>query len=245
MLIVLNSRRHRSARNSCGQEGASLKILTARRTAWLPWLALLLSSAPTGAAQFHGAVTKFDRDQCFVLDRFPANSGAKYKSKDSDQEQKLCTIDFRQKNIGLCPKTWSTSPGTIVYDIGQSKYADKPDLFETEYCPAQRKLKGKVAGVQKLASYKQSINGQFNQRTSASYAQASPLYYHFSRYLNATVDIPVAVIRTMDVQDHLLRVSSKALALVHGGMIAAGWNVVISAEKNPSGYIPTDEFYYA
>ena len=27
-------------------------------------------------------------------------------------------------------------------------------------------------------------------------------------------------------------------------MIAAGWNVVISAEKNPSGYIPVDEFYY-
>jgi hypothetical protein len=27
-------------------------------------------------------------------------------------------------------------------------------------------------------------------------------------------------------------------------MIAAGWNVVISAEKNPLGYIPTDEFYY-
>jgi hypothetical protein len=48
----------------------------------------------------------------------------------------------------------------------------------------------------------------------------------------------------MDAQDHLRRVASKGPALVHGGMIAAGWNVVTSAERNPSGYIPTDEFYY-
>jgi hypothetical protein len=27
-------------------------------------------------------------------------------------------------------------------------------------------------------------------------------------------------------------------------MIAAGWNVINSAEKNPLGYVPVDEFYY-
>ena len=117
-------------------------------------------------------------------------------------------------------------------------------LFEANYCPKQRALKGKVEGIEKIASFKQSVNGQFHQSTSATYSQASPLYYHFSRYLNVTVDVPVAVIRTMDASDHLHRVASKGPALVHGGMIAAGWNVVISAEKNPLGYIPTDEFYY-
>jgi hypothetical protein len=203
-----------------------------------------MSSAPAAAGQFHGTATTFDRDQCIVLDRFPESSGAKYKAKDSDQEKKLCKIDFRDKNIGLCPKTWSTSPGTIVYDISQSKYAGKTEAFETEYCPAQRRLKDKVPGVQKLASYKQSINGQFNQRTSATFAQASPLYYHFSRYLNATVDVPVAVIRTMDAQEHFRRVTTRAHTIVSSGMIANGWNVVTSAEKNPPGYVPTDEFYY-
>lgn len=223
-----------------------MKIIRARRSFPVSLLGLLftMTVASAQAGQFHGTVTKFERDQCFVLDRFPENSGAIYKAKDSDQEQKLCKIDFRDKNVGLCPKTWSTSPGTIVYDISQSKYSGKPDAFETEYCPTQRKLKGKVAGVQKLASYKQSINGQFNQRTSATYAQASPLYYHFSRYLNATVDIPVAVIRTMDVQEHFLRVTTRAHTIVSSGMIAYGWNVVTSAEKNPAGYLPTDEFYY-
>jgi len=222
-----------------------LKIPSVRNV-WLPLVGLLLtmSIAPALAGQFHGTVTTFDRDQCFVLDRFPESSGAKYKAKDSDQEQKLCKIDFRDRNIGLCPKTWSTSPGTIVYDISQSKYAGKPEVFEAEYCPARRKLKAKVAGVEKLASYKQSINGQFNQRTSATFAQASPLYYHFSRYLNATVDVPVAVIRTMDAQEHYRRVTTRAHTLVSSGMIANGWNVVTSAEKNPSGYVPTNEFYY-
>src|ERR1700730_6828197 len=131
----------------CAKE-VGLIMTRAHRSFLIPSAILLLTigSAPVRAGKFHGTATKFDRDQCFILDSFPAESGAKYKSKDSDQEKKLCQADFRDKNVGLCPKTWSTSPGTIVYDISQSKYAGKPDLFETEYCPAQRKLKGRVAG---------------------------------------------------------------------------------------------------
>src|ERR1700722_3577375 len=201
-------------------------------------LLYLLTPGIARSGQFQG------KEQCVALNRFSQESGARYLPKDADEEHKLCGVAFDDKAIGLCPKTWSTSPGTIVYDIGKSKYSGNPSLFETEYCPKQRELKGKVEGINKIASFKQSVNGQFHQRTSATYSQASPLYYHFSRYLNTTVDVPVAVIRTMDVQDHLRRVASKGLGLVHAGMIAAGWNVVISAEKNPSGYIPTDEFYY-
>ncbi len=220
--------------------------LGARRTICLllAVATLGLTAAAVDAGEFHGTATKFDRDQCFVLDRFPEDSGAQYKSKDADQEQKLCKVDFRDKNIGLCPKTWSTSPGTVVYDIGQSKYAGKPEVFENEFCPTQRRLKDSVPGVQKIASYKQSVNGQFNQRTSATFSQASPLYYHFSRYLNATVDVPVAVMRTMAAQDHYRRVTTRAKTLVSTGMIANGWTVVSSAEKNPAGYVPTSEFYY-
>jgi len=184
------------------------------------------------------------KEQCIALTHFSQESGAKYLAKDAAKEQELCRVTFDDKAIGLCPKTWSTSPGTIIYDIGKSKYNGNPDLFGGEYCPKQRALKGKAEGIDKIASFKQSVNGQFHQSTSATYSQASPLYYHFSRYLNTTVDVPVAVIRTMDAQEHLHRVASKGPELVHGGMIAAGWNVVVSAEKNPSGYLPTDEFYY-
>jgi hypothetical protein len=156
----------------------------------------------------------------------------------------LCSIDFTNARIGLCPKYWSTSPGTIVYDISKSKYSGDPGRFEGEYCPKQRTLKGQVEGVQRLASFKPSVNGQFGQRTSATYAQASPLYYEFSRYLNATIDVPVAVIRTMNTQKHYQRVASKGPALAKGTMIASGWKVVTEAEKNPPGYVPGNEFYY-
>ena len=163
----------------------------------------LLTPEIARSGQFQGTVVGHGKEQCIALNRFSQESGARYLPKDADEEQKLCRVAFDDKAVGLCPKTWSTSPGTIVYDIGKSKYNGNPSLFETEYCPKQRALKGKVDGVGKIASFKQSINGQFHQRTSATYSQASPLYYHFSRYLNTTADIPVAVIRTMDVQDHL------------------------------------------
>ena len=207
------------------------------------WSLLLTGFA--SAAQFQGTVTNYGKEQCIVLNRFSKDSGAQYLPKDGEKEMALCGIAFDDKGVGLCPKTWSTSPGTIIYDIRKSKYNGTPDAFEAEYCAKQRALKGKVEGVDKLASYKQSVNGQFRQRTSATFSQASPLYYHFSRYFNATVDVPVAVMRTMYAQEHLHRVASKGPAIAQGRMNLAGWNVVVAAEKDPSGYIPANEFYYA
>ena len=160
------------------------------------------------ASQFQGTPVGHGKEQCIALSHFSPESGAKYLPEDVGKEEELCRTAFDDKAVGLCPKTWSTSPGTIVYDIGKSKYNGQPDNFEAEYCPKQRVLKGKVDGVEKIASFKQSINGQFQQRTSATYSQASPLYYHFSRYLNATVDVPVAVLRTMDDKEHLRLVVS-------------------------------------
>ncbi len=210
----------------------------------LLFLSLLMLTASAHADQFQGTAKDYGKEQCFLLTRFAEQSGAHYRSNDSKKEEDLCAIDFNNKGIGLCPKTWSTSPGTVIYDIEKSSYNGNPGKFESDYCPKQRALKGKVAGVDKLASYKQSVNGQFNQSTSATFAQASPLYYHFSRYFNMTVDVPVAVIRTMAAKTHLHRVASKGPAAAQGRMNLAGWNVVKSAEENPSGYRPVNEFYY-
>src|SRR5215471_12607167 len=221
-----------------------LSIFRASRLLWQCFCFLLLLTGSVIAGQFQGTATSFGRQQCFMLDHFPADSGAKYRDSDAKKERELCGVSFEDTGIGLCPKTWSTSPGTIVYDIRGSKYNGNPDAFESAYCPRQRALKDTVAGVDKLASFKQSVNGQFHQSTSATYAQGSALYYHFSRYLNAIVDVPVAVMRTMDRQEHLHRVASKGPAIAQGKMIAAGWNVINSAEKSPPGYVPVDEFYY-
>jgi hypothetical protein len=207
-------------------------------------LSLLVLTELAYAGSFQGAAKSYDKEQCVVLNRFTDKSGVKYHSGDAKKETVLCEIDFKNSGIGLCPKTWSTSPGTVVYDIKASKYNGNPATFESEYCPKQIALKGTIAGVDKIAVYKQSVNGQFNQSTSATFSQASPLYYHFSRYLNMTVDIPVAVVRTMDAKTHLQRVASKGSKIAQGRMNLAGWNVVKSAEDNPSSYHPVNEFYY-
>ena len=123
-----------------------------------------------------------------------------------------------------------------MYDISGSKYNGHPETFENEYCRNQRQLKHKVPGVDRLAAYKQSINGQFGQHTSATFSQASVLYYHFARYFNTTVDVPVAMVRTTDAQKHLARVAVRGRAIAPHGMILAGWNGVTSAEQNPSAY---------
>jgi hypothetical protein len=221
-----------------------LRISRALCLLWQCFWCLLLLTASAFAGQFQGTAISFGAQQCFMLDHFSAESGATYRENDAKKEQELCGVSFDDKGVGLCPKTWSTSPGTIVYDIRESKYNGNPDAFESAYCPRQRALKETIAGVDKLASFKQSVNGQFHQSTSATFAQASALYYHFSRYLNAIIDVPVAVIRTMDSQQHLHRVASKGPAIAQGKMNAAGWNVVNSAEKNPLGYVPVNEFYY-
>jgi hypothetical protein len=207
-------------------------------------LSLLVLTELTYATPFQGVTKSYNKEQCFLLNRFVEKSGVKYQSVDTKKEETLCDIDFNNSGLGMCPKTWSTSPGTVIYDIQKSRYNGNPNTFESEYCPKQMALKGTVAGVDKIATFKQSVNGQFNQSTSATFSQASPLYYHFSRYFNMTVDIPVAVIRTMDAKTHLRRIASKGSAIAQGRMNLAGWNVVKSAEENPSGYHPVNEFYY-
>ena len=207
-------------------------------------LSLLVLTEFSYAGAFQGTAKNYDKEQCVVLSRFAEPSGVKYHSADAKKETALCEIDFKNSGLGLCPKTWSTSPGTVVYDIKASKYNGNPATFESAYCPKQIALKGTVAGVDKIAVFKQSVNGQFNQSTSATFSQASLLYYHFSRYLNMTVDIPVAVVRTMDAKTHLQRVASKGSKIARGRMNLAGWHVVKSAEENPSGYRPVNEFYY-
>src|SRR3984893_18801266 len=138
-----------------------LPIFRLPRLLWQCFCCLLLLAGSPFAAQFQGTATSFGREQCFILDHFPTDSGATYRENDTKKEQELCGIAFEDKGIGLCPKTWSTSPGTIVYDIHESKYNGNPGAFESEYCPWQRALKDTTAGVDKLASLNSRLMGNF------------------------------------------------------------------------------------
>lgn len=66
-----------------------------------------------------GTIAEFQSPQgvherCVALPDIP---GGVYTRKDKAKEEDFLAIDFYDPRIGLCPKTWSTSPGTMVRDI--------------------------------------------------------------------------------------------------------------------------------
>jgi hypothetical protein len=162
-------------------------------------------------------------ESCIALPEMP---NGVYTRKDKAKEEELAQIDFYAEHIALCPKTWSTSPGTMVRDIsrtGQSQAA-----YES-----QCKGKAVPSTVDKVAVFKQTMN---QNNTSGTFSMASLLYYHFSRYFDTSVKVPVAVYREMDRNAHYQRVTRRGKAQATSGMIAAGWQHLAAAEQNPAGF---------
>ena len=61
---------------------------------WACFCYVLLLTATALAGQFQGTANSFGKEQCFVLDRFAADSGATYRESDNKKEQELCAISF-------------------------------------------------------------------------------------------------------------------------------------------------------
>lgn len=197
-------------------------------------LASVLVSASLSAAPVEGEVTSFPVgddvvEHCIRIADFP---GAHYSKHDLKDEVKYCKLDF--KELALCPKLWSTSPGTILYEIDVSVYGGDYASFEGQHCAGGHHAR--EAAKHKPASFKISVN---DRETSATYAPASWIYYHFSRYFRTNVHVPVAVYRSMDAQSHNKRVVKPALDIVskrHGlRMLAAGWRFLDEVETGQVG----------
>lgn len=173
---------------------------------------------PTPMKEYHSPNGVPERS--IALPRMP---GANYSKKDAGKEEKLTAIDFYSPFIALCPKTWSTSPGTMVRDISNTGFT------QANY---ENQCKGKSvpSGVKKTAVFKQSMN---ENNTSGTFSPASLLYYHFSRYFDTSVKIPVAIFREMDRKTHYQRVTRHGVAQTRSGMIAAGWQHLLQAERDP------------
>jgi hypothetical protein len=216
---------------------------------WLRILVVLLltgSGSLTAAGTFSGsAVTHRSphglEEQCISIRRMP---GGIYSDADKEQEKQFCAIDFYKGDHALCPKVFSTSPGTLIYHLASGQYAGDTDAFESEQCATSSPAKRGAPG--EPVSYKMTMNGD---HTSATFSTAALLYYHFSRYFNADVHVPVSVYRSMDREQHLARVTRRGLELsAHrkgGAMNHAGWKILDAAEKNPASYHPTDELFTA
>jgi hypothetical protein len=164
-------------------------------------------------------------EKCVEIDPMP---GAIYSKKDLKIQAEYCGIDF--SNSALCPKLWSTSPGTVILEIDTAAYGGSFSAFENQHCVEGHHAKD--AALRKLASFKISVN---QPDTSATYAPSSWIYYHLSRYFDTSVDVPVAVYRSLDREVHLERVVRPALKIIEGRhglrMLAAGWKFLEDVES--------------
>ena len=202
------------------------------RLVLIPVLASIsaLASGGLSAAPVSGTVTEFSSpngvvEQCIRIQPMP---GAQISNHDLKTESDYCELDLSR--LALCPKLWSTSPGTILYEFDTAAHGADPERFENANCANGHHAKAEA--LDKPAVYKMSVNAR---DTSATYAPSSWIYYHFSRFLGAQVHVPVAVYRSMDAAEHRRRVTSRALSLVEGKrhlrMLAAGWRFVESVES--------------
>ena len=205
---------------------------------------ILCATLPVTAGAVSGTVISYASpggidEHCVILDRMP---GGVYSAADKDREQAFCSIDFYTGSHALCPKVFSTSPGTLVYDISRGPFAGKPDTFEDQQCATSSPVKRGALG--EPVSYKMTMN---DADTSATFATASLLYYHFSRFFDTDIHVPVSVYRSMDKDVHLARVTQRGavVSAEHkgGAMNHAGWEIIQAAEKNPASYRPTQELF--
>ncbi|MEQ1839561.1 MAG: hypothetical protein ABL994_04055 [Verrucomicrobiales bacterium] len=178
-------------------------------------------------------------ERCVRLARMP---GATYRKDDSKDEEAYTAINFYDPSVALSPKTWSTSPGMVVYDISEGPFAGAPDRFEKE-----AGQKGKGAGEfakDDLALFKCTMN---REGTSATFSTSSLLYYHFSRYFDMEVRVPVAVWRSMDKDLYLSRVAQSGLEISGRNPAAKmnheAWRVLVEAAGNPVTYTPTNDLF--
>ena len=190
----------------------------------------MLALNPALAASVSGQTTEFISpngltEQCIRIQPMP---GAHFSKSDHKREKEYCALNVHE--LALCPKLWSTSPGTILYDIDVSAYGGDYSAFERQHCADRHGAKAAARG--KAASFKVSVN---DRDTSATYAPSSWIYYHFSRYLKTRVHVPVAVYRSIDAAVHNQRVVKPALKMVGDRrnlrMLAAGWRFLDQVES--------------
>ena len=180
-------------------------------------------------------------ESCVALVKMP---GGIYSDDDGAAEEALCSIDIYDKNVALCPKLRSTSPGTFVYRIGEGPYAGNQKGFEAEVCPRGKIVVKEADGPP--AGFKVTMNAR---NTSGTFSTASLLYYHFARYLDASIHVPVSVYRSIDRLAHEQRVTARGLAHSAGKkslrMNHAAWKELDAVEKKPEAYPETDEIFTA
>lgn len=177
----------------------------------------LLASSQSGASG----------PQCSTLPPLPGGI-----ISEAIESTKLCDIDFTSTSVAICPKTWSTSPAALIYDLRDTAWAGKSGDFEAQVCPRGRKARDEAAA--ELAVFKHSMNGR---DTSATYAPSSLLYADLARWLGLRIHIPVAALQEFPRQWYLERVAQHGQALTADKssvrMLHAAWQATVNTLSEP------------
>lgn len=147
---------------------------------------------------------------------------ADYKKKDLKKEQELCSYSFyplssadqadKKELVALSAKLNSTNPGINIFSIPEGSTQDSVAA-----------AKGEVKDSSKIGKYKNS--------TSCSYAPSLLAYYHVSRILGGIGRVPVAVLRTMDLQTHKQLAAEGVASTKAGDIINQTWVSLSSSLK--------------
>jgi len=174
--------------------------------------------------------------------RLPPLAGVS-TAEDQSTEEAFCAIDVASASVAICPKTWSTSPAALIYDLEGTAWAGKAAAFENEICAVGGRARDRAH--RELAIFKNSLNGR---ETSGTFAPASLLYYHFSRLLETRIQVPAAVLVEFPAQAYRQRVVSPGLADSDSArlkMLHAGWREMELALSDPANYSHRRELFTA
>ena len=184
-----------------------------------PAQAALNIDMPRGENVVHFAIPGKADELCFIPKHPP---GADYAKKDAKREAELCGYDVGN-TIAACPKDNSTNPGVNFHAIPDGMTAEQVTAKECEV-PNPENPKKNLA--KKEAKYKLS--------TSCSYTPAILGYYHFSRALGDIVNVPNAVVRTMDIDRHIALAKWGVKTTKPGDLINTTWKGLLSALERGS-----------
>ena len=158
---------------------------------------------------------------CIIPKRLPI---ADYGRKDLETERELCGYHIGV-NIAACGKLNSTNPGVDFYAPETAKNTPANVIQQLVAQLQQSNCTAKNQGEEpsKEAKYKLS--------TSCSYSPAILSYYHMSRALGDIVNVPPAVLRTMDLGRHIA-IGERALQSTAGkGLINETWKSLVAQLK--------------
>jgi hypothetical protein len=156
----------------------------------------------------------------------PNHSGqSAYSEADVKIEQELCHFDLygqtpNMQRVAVCPKIKSTNPGMhLLLDHATSAFPDR-----SLNCGIRDE------SLNLVAKHKQSI--------SCSYTPSILMYYHLSRRLGNILNIPVAVVRTIDKSEHQ-KWTTQALSFFdpkNNELIHQNWQHYQRAHQTPQKY---------